>query len=314
MAHTKRAALRQTLSVLPGADRALAGFLGYLRTECGLSANTCLAYQRDLRRLLLFLSETGLSDLSGLDRHHVEHFLARCHQDGLAPSSSCRALAAVRMFCRYLVLANVLPRDVSAAVERPKQWKRLPSVLDEQTVGRLLKEPQDGVDRFAARDRAILTTLYATGMRASELAGLKTQDVNFTLAVAKVLGKGSKQRIIPIAQSAIEAIRDYLRTGRGLAPNTPAPHELFLTRSAKPMAREDVFGIVRKYVRRCALRGKVSPHTMRHCFATHLLSNGADLRGVQEMLGHADVATTQLYTHMDASRLRAIHQRFHPRP
>jgi integrase/recombinase XerD len=249
---------------------------------------------------------------------------------------------------------------VSAVVAPPKKWRRLPAVLNDEHVRRILAAPSDEQDAHSLRDRAILTLLYATGIRASELAGLCVRDVNFNLGIVRVMGKGSKERIVPAAEAALEAVRQYIQTDRtsgaadpagraapaaanrpaaadgkpnraaaadgkpnraAAAPNAAAVNaaavnsagRLFLSRTGKPMAREDVYRTVRKYVRRAAVRGKVTPHTMRHAFATHLLAHGANLRSVQEMLGHADISTTQIYTHVDAERLKSVHRQFHPR-
>jgi integrase/recombinase XerD len=217
------------------------------------------------------------------------------------------------MFCRYLVLHGLMKHDVSASVDSPKQWHRLPTVLDDPAVRELLAAPSADSDVHAARDRAILALLYATGVRAAELAGLKLTDVNFHLGVIRVLGKGAKERIVPAAREALEILQEYVERRRPAPAGEGAAAALFLSRRNRPLSREDVFRIVRKYVRRTALRGNVTPHTLRHCFATQLLSRGADLRSVQEMLGHADISTTQVYTHVDAARLKAIHRKYHPR-
>ena len=290
----------------------LKGFLDYIQVECGLSANTHHAYRRDLCRFLAHLGPAA-GDLSTLTTRHVEGFLHACRREGLSVASAARALAAVRMFCRYLVLHRVLRRDVSTVVDSPKKWHRLPTVLDDGRVQELLAAPDDGQDTHAVRDRAILTLLYATGMRASELAGLKVTDVNPRLGVVRVLGKGAKERIIPAADAALAAVRAYVDGPRAERLHDPGEPRLFLSRAGRALGREDVFRLVRKYVRRAALRGNVTPHTLRHAFATQLLAHGADLRAVQEMLGHADIATTQVYTHLDAARLKAIHKKFHPR-
>jgi len=296
----------------PEAGASLRGFLDYLQAECGLSTNTRHAYRRDLCRFFAALGPRA-GALSKLTPRDVERFLHSCRQEGLSVASIARALAAVRMFCRYLVLQRVLPRDVSAAIDSPKKWHRLPTVLDDSHVAELLAAPDEGQDVHALRDRAILTLLYATGMRASELTGLKLRDVNFNLGVVRVLGKGNKERIVPVAQAALERLRDYLRRPRP-ATHPPAPDQPLLgSRTGRPLRREDLFRLVRKYVRRAALRGNVTPHTLRHAFATQLLARGADLRSVQEMLGHADISTTQIYTHVDAARLKAIHKEYHPR-
>lgn len=301
-------------SPLRDAPAHLAGFLDYIQAECGLAINTRKAYQRDLRRLLAFLAIQDLGQLKDLKSVHIEGFLKHCKAEGLAVSSIGRALAAVRMFCRYLVIQRVLDSDVSDVIDTPRKWKYLPTVLNDSAVRQLLGQPEADTDRMGLRDRAMLAMLYACGVRASELAGLKTLDVNFNVGVARVMGKGSKERIVPVAPAALETVQRYLREARPSLPGAEAQPNLFLSRTGLPLAREDVFRIVRKYVQRAGLRGNVTPHTLRHCFATHLLAHGADLRSVQEMLGHADIATTQIYTHIDASRLKGIHKRFHPRP
>ncbi len=309
---TKRTKPVPSYAQLRNAATHLAGFLDYLQVECGLAANTRKAYHRDLSRLLTHLTASGLDSLGNLSTMHLESFLRAMADSGLAEASVARSLAAVRMFCRYLVLHRVLPRDVSAVVGSPKKWSRLPTVLPDHAVRELLAEPNTVQDVHALRDRAILTLLYATGMRAGELVGIKIDDLNFNLGVVRVLGKGNKERIIPVAQEAMATVREYLDDYRPLLRTGPST-AMFLSRTGRPMAREDVFRLVGKYVRRTSLRGKISPHTLRHSFATQLLSNGADLRSVQEMLGHVDVSTTQIYTHVDSTRLKAIHQRFHPR-
>ncbi len=290
----------------------LAAFLDYLQVECGLAVNTRKAYQRDLTRLLAYLDAFGLDELGQMSPTHLTSFLAALATDGLSEASIARCLAAVRMFCRYLVLHRVLDMDVSTGIGAPKKWRHLPTVLPDEAVRELLATPNALEDVHAIRDRAILTLLYATGMRASELIGLKVDDINFNLGVARVFGKGNKERVVPIATAALDTVNEYLREYRPLLLAGPTS-AAFLSRTGRRMAREDVFRLVRKYVRRTSLTGKISPHTLRHSFATQLLSNGADLRSVQEMLGHADVSTTQVYTHVDSARLKAIHSQFHPR-
>jgi len=309
---TKRARQSTLSARLRDAGSHLAGFLDYLQVECGLADNTRKAYHRDLARLLAHLDAFGLSGLAEMSAAHIESLLRALAAEGLAEASVARCLAAVRMFCRYLVLYGVLDKDVSAGIGAPKKWRRLPTVLPDDAARKLLAEPNAAEDVHAIRDRAILMLLYATGMRASELVGLKLDDLNFNLGVTRVLGKGAKERVIPVAAEAVEAVGEYLRDYRPLLQNGPTS-AMFLSRTGRRMAREDVFRLVRKYVRRTSLRGKISPHTLRHSFATQLLANGADLRSVQEMLGHADVASTQIYTHVDSARLKAIHKRFHPR-
>jgi integrase/recombinase XerD len=291
----------------------LSSFADYLQAECGLATNTRKAYCRDLRRFFRFLSSRKLSSVSQAAAPDIEAFLAYCRNEGLCAASVSRHLAAVRTFCKYLVIQRVLESDVSSSVAAPKQWTRLPTVLDDPSARRLIAGPEESQDVHALRDRAILVLLYATGIRVSELAGLSTTDINFAIGTTRVMGKGGKERIVPVADEALKAVQAYIDGSRGLLLMRGQCDRLFLSRTGRGLAREDVFRIVRKYVRRQAIRGHVSPHTLRHCFATQLLSHGADLRSVQEMLGHADIATTQVYTHVDASRLRAVHQKYHPR-
>ena len=292
----------------------LRGFLDYLQVECGLARLTRSAYRFDLLQFFTYLGETGVDDLSRLDPKHIEGFLGFCRDRGLASASISRALAAVRMFCRYLVLQGLLPRDPAVSIDAPKKWSRLPTVLDDPAVRALLDEPDPGRDVHALRDRAILHTLYATGIRASEAVGLSMSDLLTRLGVIRVLGKGQKERMVPIAREALVLIDEYIRQFRPLLIRGEDPGYLFLSRTGKRLLREDIFRIVVKYVQRVKIGPRtVSPHTLRHSFATQLLRGGADLRSVQEMLGHADIATTQVYTHVDAERLKSIHRQFHPR-
>lgn len=288
----------------------LHGFLDYLQAECGLSLNTRKAYQRDLVRFLRHLSGAEGRTLADISAADIEGFLRFAKGEGLCVASIARALAAVRMFCRYLVIQRVLPHDVSADIDTPKLWHRLPTVLDDKNTRALIDAPVPEADTFSHRDQAMLGLLYACGLRASELAGLKLTDVSFELGVIRVLGKGAKERIVPMAREAGDLVKAYLAVR---PPPADTHGTLFLSRTGRRLLREDVFRTVKKYVARSGVRGHVSPHTLRHCFATQLLSNGADLRSVQEMLGHANIATTQIYTHVDASRIKSIHKAFHPR-
>lgn len=292
----------------------LGGFLDYLQAECGLALNTRKAYRRDLGRFLDFVGAHNVRTPADLSGRIIESFLIQSKAVPLAASSIGRSLAAIRMFCRYLVLQRAMEQDISSTVDTPKKWKYLPTVLDDAAAKRLACAPDADEDRLALRDKAMLAMLYAAGVRASELAGLRLSDVNVSLGVARVMGKGSKERIVPVAASALEAVGRYVSELRPNLSDDPRQDVLFLSRSGQGLSREDVYRIVRKYVRKEGLRDGVTPHTLRHSFATQLLSHGADLRSVQEMLGHADIATTQIYTHVDASRLKAIHKKFHPRP
>lgn len=310
---TKKPTQRSACSPRPEFATHLRGFLDYLQVECGLADNTRIAYRRDLRRFFAYLMGAGVRTLERITARNIGGFLRSCKQEGLSAASAARALAAVRMFCRYLVIQRVMPQDVSANVEPPKKWQRLPTVMDDKTAKLLVNCPQLQQDPHALRDRAILVLLYACGLRASELAGLKIGGVNSDLGVVRVLGKGSKERIVPVAARALQIVSQYVQEARPAAPDQRDQAPLFVSRTGAKLRREDIYRIVREYVRRASIRGRVSPHTLRHCFATQLLAHGADLRSVQEMLGHVDIATTQIYTHVDASRLKSIHRKYHPR-
>jgi len=302
-----------TSSLARDANLHLAGFGDYLQVECGLAVNTLKAYNHDLKKFIVHLVGENARSLGRITAYHVERFLRMLKQSGLSVASIARALAAVKMFSRYLVMERVLDSDVASSLDSPKKWHRLPVVLDDSAVRTLLDAPDPAQDVYALRDRAILALLYATGMRASELVGVKLSDVNTSLGVIRVMGKGSRERIVPVAQNALDTVAHYQNHCRPALLGETDTQTLILSRSGRKLAREDIFRIVRKYVRRTAIRGSIGPHTLRHCFATHLLARGADLRSVQEMLGHADISTTQVYTHVDADRLKAIHKKFHPR-
>jgi len=228
-------------------------------------------------------------------------------------NSAKRALVAVRMFLRFAKLRRLIEDDGSEVLDTPKTWQRLPVVCNKQQVLRLLEAPARE-EPFYLRDRALLELLYATGVRASELAGLKTMDVNLDIGYLRCLGKGNKERVIPVGRIAIGATRDYLRDLRPRLAKPQSHAFLLLSRTGRPLSRIEVWRLVKKYAVRAGMPRNVTVHTLRHCFATHLLSGGADLRSVQEMLGHVDIGTTQIYTHVDYERLRQIHKKFHPRP
>jgi integrase/recombinase XerD len=278
-----------------GADPEIPGkvaeFLGYLEIECGLSPNTLAAYRRDLSRFRGPLSRPGLQDyVAGLQRNRRR------------PSSIARGAAALRSFLRFLER-----EDLARFVMAPKQPRLLPHPLSREQLGRLLEADPEA--RFAARDRALLELLYACGLRASEAAGLRLGDVHLDAGYLRVLGKGGRERVVPMGRPAIDALRAYLAEERGDA----ACEELFVSAKRGRLSRETVWRIVRKLAARTGVRGRVYPHSVRHSFATHLVENGADLRYVQEMLGHSKISTTQVYTHVDRERLKAVHRRFHPR-
>jgi integrase/recombinase XerD len=304
-------------------DRDLTAFLTHLRVECGLSPHTLSAYGRDLREMLADLAEHGVGSLHDLGPRDLSAHLARLKTErNLAASSITRHLAAIRVFFRWLTAEGRLPENPADWLERPTRWRRLPGVLSPNQVRRLLDAPAlegDETDGKSVplwlRDRALLELLYASGLRASEVAGLEVDDLHRTLRVVRVTGKGNRQRLVPLGRPAEEAVDAYLASCRPrlLRPDGRDKGRLLLSRTGRPLERVAIWQIVKRQAARAGLRD-VHPHTLRHSFATHLLMGGADLRSVQEMLGHADIATTQIYTHVDRSRLKDVHKRFHPRP
>lgn len=286
----------------------LRAFRDYLRSERGMSRNTVLAYGRDLDRFGNWVITGGLTNYLVPTLRELGEFIAHMRTEGLAPSSIARHLVALKTFYRFLRLEERSSPEAVTLLSSPVLWERVPQVLSPEQVDQLLAAPSEG-DRFRLRDRAILETLYATGCRASEVVDLRTEDLHLDSAFCRCTGKGNKQRIVPLGTRAIEALRAYLGVGR----DESSPPWVFVSRGAKQLSREMLWVIVKKYVRRTGLPTKASPHTLRHSFATHLLSGGADLRAVQELLGHASIATTQIYTHVDRDRLKKLHHQFHPR-
>ena len=224
-----------------------------------------------------------------------------------------RCVVAIRMFLRFARLTGLMENDFTELLEGPKLWQKLPTIASKRQVIDLLNAPS-AQERFYLRDKAMLELLYAAGLRASELAGLKRSDLNLDIGYLRCVGKGNRQRIVPIGKVAVEAVAEYLRD---LRPRLAKPHSgdsLLLSRTGAPLGRIEIWRLVKKYAARAGMPKNLTAHTLRHCFATHLLTGGADLRSVQEMLGHVDIATTQIYTHVDQERLRKIHKQFHPRP
>jgi len=302
-------------------DPAARAFLDFLRVECGLSANTRLAYARDLRDLADDLEAHKVTPPSRATPRDLADHVARLRRDrNLAAPSVARHLAAIRMFYRWLASERRIDRDPSDLLERPSMWRRLPGVVSPRNIQALLDAPRPpdpppppGAIPYWHRDKALLELMYASGLRASEVSGLLSSDVHFTLGVVRVTGKGNKQRLVPFGAPAAQAIQTYLKECRPrlAEPGHDAGH-LFLSRTGRPIDRASVWNIVKKHAKAVGL-GSIYPHLLRHTFATHLLSGGADLRVVQELLGHANVTTTQIYTHVDHDRMRAIHKKHHPR-
>lgn len=285
---------------------AISDFLDFIRTEKGLSAHTIEAYGRDVR---LFASLLPEKEWQKVRPEEILSFLSHLRDKAYASSSICRMLVAVKVFFRFLKKEGMISLDLGRYFETPKLWQLVPEVLSVEEVDRLLAAPEGG-DRRGARDKAMLELLYATGMRVSELCGLRISDLSD--AFVKVRGKGKKERMIPVGKRAIAAVDHYLIHFRGEAREPQAP--LFVSARGGAMDRVTVWNRVKAYARAVGIGRPISPHTLRHSFATHLLENGADLRLIQEMLGHEDIGTTDRYTHVTGGRLKAAFRAFHPRP
>jgi len=284
-------------------------YLDFLTVEKGLSKNTLESYNRDLRKYVLFMGKKGPREISVGD---LREFLARLSHEGLAAPSIARCIAAVRGFHKYLLIDGLADDDPTATIENPGGWKRLPKTLNSEDVVSLLNQPDPNA-QLGLRDRAMLELLYATGLRVSELVNLTLRDVNLERGFLIVVGKGSKERVVPLGEIAAMHVQAYLDRGRPILMKGHVSDALFVTSRKRAMTRQMFWERIRSYVRKAGINQNVSPHTLRHSFATHLLDNGADLRAVQAMLGHADISTTQIYTHVSRERLRQIHEKYHPR-
>ena len=298
---------------MPTLDSALDLFLSHLRIERGLAPNTVEAYGRDLRRYLDFLEGRKLHEWAQVDRAVVQEYLAKLVALGLARRSQARNLAALRTFHKLLAAERIAPGDPASEVESPRASRKLPQVLSLEEVERLLAAPRNKT-AAGARDKAMLEVLYATGLRVSELTGLQMNDVNLETKMVLTRGKGSKERIVPLGEVAAEALKGYLREARpALLGKGRISKDLFVTPRGRRMTRQGFWKLLNRYALGAGIGRRISPHKLRHSFATHLLAGGADLRSVQAMLGHADIATTQIYTHVDRSHVRRVYDRFHPR-
>lgn len=295
-------------------DRAFAvgGFRDFLALEAGHSRHTVISYMRDVRRLAEYVSQRGLDAPEAIAPKHLREFLYHLKDLGLAPSSIRRHISSIRTYYRFLVSEGFAPTDPSERIELPKVWRKLPEVLTHDEVEALLGAPSLD-EALAWRDRALLEVAYATGVRVSELIGLGVSDVWYDDRLVRVLGKGAKERLVPIGRRALGATALYVREIRPKLDRGRAAGKLFLNARGGPLSRVGAWGIIKRCAARAGLEKRVSPHTLRHTFATHLLEGGADLRAVQEMLGHADLSTTQLYTHVDRDYLRQVHRTYHPR-
>lgn len=296
----------------PALAAALEAYLAYAVSERGLARHTVDAYARDLRDFIAFAARRGLSGPEGIHRATITLYLLHLRRRGLAPSSTARRLAAIRGWTRFLLREALIADDPAVDVAPARRPRRLPDVLTVQEVEQLLAQPR-GASPQAVRDRAILELLYAAGLRVGELVGLDVGDVHLAVEYVRCVGKGTKERIVPIGSAAVRALQRYLVHARpALAGRRPSP-ALFLNRRGGRLSRQSVWRLLKTAAAQAGIRRPIGPHTLRHSFATHLLDGGADLRAVQEMLGHASIATTQIYTHLSRSRLREVYRRAHPR-
>lgn len=288
-------------------------FLDYLSIEKGLSKNTREAYGSDLTKFLTYLGKHRIKDIDNIKRGHVTDYLMSEKEKGINPNSLSRNLISIRMFFRFLILNKYVEEDITTALESPRLWKILPFVLSVKEVEQLLKAPNTRT-KFGLRDKALIELMYAAGLRVSEVVSLNVSDINMDVGFLRCIGKGSKERIVPIGKSAIFALKNYLKKTRAIFMKDLLVSNIFLTQKGGPFTRQGIWKLIKNYTRSAGIKKPITPHILRHSFATHLLSNGADLRVVQELLGHADITTTQIYTHVDKSRLKTIHKKFHPRP
>lgn len=289
-------------------------FRDYLQFERGSSPRTLDAYGRDLQRLVEFARRKNVDDAAKLTSSQLRDFVYDLKDQGLQATSIRRTLSAVRTYFGFLIAEGHVSADPTEKVEMPKTWRRLPNVLSRAEVESILDTPQIG-ERLYWRDKALLEFAYASGVRVSELASLKVREVDLQEGMATVFGKGSKERVVPIGRAAQRALDIYLREVRPMLAKKERDKAgtVFLNAQGRPLTRMGIWKILRKAVKRSGVKKRVTPHTLRHCFATHLLEGGADLAAVQEMLGHADISTTQIYTHVDRDYVRQVHKQYHPR-
>lgn len=287
-------------------------FLDYLTLERGLSDHTRDAYGYDLASFCEFLERRRVTSFNAVERQDVLDHLLEAKRGGLSLNSICRRLVAIKMFFASLCREGFLDRNVTEIMDSPRLWKILPGVLSQRETERLLAVPA-GAGRFALRDRALLELMYASGLRVSEAADLRLDDLHFDAGYVRCMGKGGKMRVVPFGGKAAAQLNTYLSEGRPQFKGADREPHVFLTMRGKKFSRKSLWKMIKRFARTAGIDKPVSPHTLRHSFASHLLANGAPLRVIQEMLGHADIGTTQIYTHVDQGRLLDVHRQFHPR-
>jgi len=290
-------------------DSLLTRHLNYLSVEKGLAQNTVESYERDLRRYMHFMKSKAHDAITQSD---IRSFMAHLSSEGISLPSAARSLAAVRGFHKFLITDGVSCKDPTVNIETPRGWKRLPKALSDADVNTLLDQP-DTKTLIGLRDKAMLELLYATGLRVSELIGLTLPDINLERGYLIVMGKGSKERAVPLGEIALSAVKLYLLSGRASLLRNNESKYLFISSKHRGITRQMFWERIKYYGVKAGIGKNISPHTLRHSFATHLLDNGADLRAVQAMLGHSDISTTQIYTYVSRERLKKIHEKHHPR-
>lgn len=287
-------------------------FIEYLGHEKGLATNTLESYGRDLRQYCGFLSEDTSQTPETASQATIVAYLMMLRKQGKATATIARRLAALKAFYQFMLKENYVTKDPTDELSSPKLERKLPKVLTVEEVEKLLNQP-DTSNPTGIRDKAMLEVLYATGIRVSELVSLNLDDVDFDEGFVRCVGKGSKERVVPIGEIAVNSLKAYLSKGRPKLVSNPNENALFLNHHGRRLTRQGFWKIVKKYAAQLGIRKEITPHTLRHSFATHLLENGADIRAVQEMLGHADISTTQIYTHVTKDRLKDVYARSHPR-
>lgn len=287
-------------------------FFHYLQIERGLAENTMISYRRDLNQYVTYITkEKGITKWNEVTRGDILSFLYHLNDQGKSPATISRTISTIRAFHQFLIREKIVQADASLHIETPKLDRMLPEVLTAKEIDRLLSIEDTSV--LAIRNKAMLELLYATGLRVTELVTLKVSDLHLTMGFVRVFGKGSKERIVPLGEMAKDQIEVYLETSRPLLVKNQAEQMLFVNHHGRPLSRQGFWKIIKQVARDTGLTKEITPHMLRHSFATHLLENGADLRAVQEMLGHSDISTTQIYTHITKTRLKDMYDQFHPR-
>ncbi len=288
-------------------------FLTFASVEKGLAKNSLESYGTDLRQFLRFLRGVDIREWSSVTREDILNFLEISYEKESATATIARKLVTIKVFFRFLFQENIIKTNVTEVMDSPKLWKILPDFLNELEINSLLKVYDDGNTNLDFRNKTILELIYACGLRVSELSNLRLDDIKFDLNVLRVTGKGNKTRIVPFGKPAGKFLIKYIEKVRPFLEREVGVPNVFLSNNGRPLTRARIWGIVKDASIKAGIRKNIFPHTLRHSFASHLLANGADLRVIQEMLGHADISTTQIYTHVDRSHLSQIHNKFHPR-